>query len=179
MIFNLCTISQTGSQETSVIGSHNSELGPAEIEPMRGMQLSSQSIPAMSLRHAQRQTSLFFALCTKVCISSPFVFLSFPFLFFFGLLTIIILQQRPSLLRLVFDVYGRAPKVVKQVVILLLCMVHGSVYTVVIWKYYRVAPAKEYVPLCTIVLELDIHKNTYKYLISAFISCSKYQSMPI
>ncbi|ONK62289.1 uncharacterized protein A4U43_C07F2370 [Asparagus officinalis] len=68
-------MTETGRQETSINGSHYSELGP---ESGPGIQLSPHSI--------QRQTSLFFALCTK----------------------------KPSLLRLVFDVYGRASKVVKQ-----------------------------------------------------------------
>ncbi|CAN1289762.1 SYMPK [Linum perenne] len=47
-----------------------------------------QSISTLSLPEAQRHISLFFALCTK----------------------------KPSLLQLVFDVYGRSPKTVKQAV---------------------------------------------------------------
>ncbi|KAI3890336.1 hypothetical protein MKW92_007751 [Papaver armeniacum] len=47
-----------------------------------------QTAPNVSLSQAQRCMSLFFALCTK----------------------------KPSLLQLVFDVYGRAPKTVKQAV---------------------------------------------------------------
>ncbi|CAN0921926.1 Sympk [Linum grandiflorum] len=47
-----------------------------------------QSVSTLSLPEAQRLISLFFALCTK----------------------------KPSLLQLVFDVYGRAPKTVKQAV---------------------------------------------------------------
>ncbi|KAF6157886.1 hypothetical protein GIB67_015202 [Kingdonia uniflora] len=46
------------------------------------------SVPAVSLSQAQRCMSLFFALCTK----------------------------NPSLLQLVFDTYGRAPKTIKQAV---------------------------------------------------------------
>lgn len=59
---------QVGSQETSVSGSQNSEPGASESDSTRAAQPTSQSIPTVSLSQAQRQMSLFFALCTKVCI---------------------------------------------------------------------------------------------------------------
>ncbi|XP_042507981.1 symplekin isoform X2 [Macadamia integrifolia] len=76
-----------GTQETSISGSHNSEPGASENDSVKDSQVI-QSVPAVSLSQAQRHMSLFFALCTK----------------------------KPSLLKLVFDVYGRAPKSVKQAV---------------------------------------------------------------
>ncbi|XXG49019.1 hypothetical protein AAC387_Pa02g3314 [Persea americana] len=82
------TEGNVGSQETSVSGSQNSEPGASESDSTRAAQPTSQSIPTVSLSQAQRQMSLFFALCTK----------------------------KPGLLQLVFDIYGRAPKAVKQVV---------------------------------------------------------------
>lgn len=82
------TEGNVGSQETSVSGSQNSEPGASESDSTRAAQQTSQSIPTVSLSQAQRQMSLFFALCTK----------------------------KPGLLQLVFDIYGRAPKAVKQVV---------------------------------------------------------------
>lgn len=72
--------SQTGIQEMSISGLHNSELGPSESEPMKGIQLSSPSVPAMSILRAYQQTSLFFALCAKVTIIP--LCPSFFFLFF-------------------------------------------------------------------------------------------------
>ncbi|XP_010921456.1 uncharacterized protein [Elaeis guineensis] len=78
--------SETGSQETSISGSQNSEVGASESENIKGIQTYLPREPAMSFSQAQRQTSLFFALCTK----------------------------KPSLLKLVFDIYGVAPKAVKQ-----------------------------------------------------------------
>ncbi|ONK67776.1 uncharacterized protein A4U43_C05F3650 [Asparagus officinalis] len=77
---------ETGIQETSVSHAHNSDIRPSESETIKDKPLSPHSVPTTPLLHAQRQTSLFFALCTK----------------------------KPSLLHLVFDVYGRAPKVVRQ-----------------------------------------------------------------
>lgn len=79
---------ETGSQEASISGSHGSEPGASENEPIKGVQTSLQSVPAVSLLHAQQYMSLFFALCTK----------------------------KPSLLCLVFDIFGRASKAVKQAV---------------------------------------------------------------
>ncbi|KAL5721520.1 hypothetical protein ACHQM5_005157 [Ranunculus cassubicifolius] len=70
-----------GTQETSVSGSQNSEPGASDNESSRGTQ-------QISMSQAQRQMSLFFALCTK----------------------------KPSLLQLVFDIYGSAPKMIKQAV---------------------------------------------------------------
>ncbi|XP_058080830.1 uncharacterized protein LOC131228998 isoform X2 [Magnolia sinica] len=77
-----------GNQETSVSGSQNSEPGASESDSMKGVQPASQSAPTMFLSQAQRKMSLFFALCTK----------------------------KPRLLQLVFDIYGRAPKAVKQAI---------------------------------------------------------------
>ncbi|KAJ4967464.1 hypothetical protein NE237_019313 [Protea cynaroides] len=77
-----------GTQETSISGSHNSEPGASESDSVKGSQPVIQSSPTVSLSQAQRHMSLFFALCTK----------------------------KPSLLKLVFDIYGRAPKAVKQAV---------------------------------------------------------------
>ncbi|KAJ6848642.1 uncharacterized protein M6B38_275495 [Iris pallida] len=79
---------ESGSQEASISGSNGSEPGASESEPIKGVQASFQSVPAVSLLHAQQYMSLFFALCTK----------------------------KPSLLCLVFDIYGRASKAVKQAV---------------------------------------------------------------
>ncbi|XP_072995214.1 uncharacterized protein [Typha latifolia] len=76
---------ETGSQETTISSSQNSEPGASESESMKSS-LVSPKLSVVSLSQAQRQASLFFALCTK----------------------------KPSLLRLVFDIYGRAPKAVKQ-----------------------------------------------------------------
>ncbi|OVA07329.1 HEAT [Macleaya cordata] len=77
-----------GGQETSISGSQNSDPGVSESESTKGIQPVLQSVPTVSLSQAQRCMSLFFALCTK----------------------------KPSLLQLVFDIYGRAPKTVKQAV---------------------------------------------------------------
>ncbi|KAF5196410.1 Symplekin [Thalictrum thalictroides] len=77
-----------GVQETSVSGSQNSEPGASENDSARGNQQVLQSVTTVSMSQAQQQMSLFFALCTK----------------------------KPSLLQLVFDIYGRAPKIIKQAV---------------------------------------------------------------
>ncbi|KAF2323897.1 hypothetical protein GH714_003802 [Hevea brasiliensis] len=79
---------EVGSQETSVSGSQLSDTGNCETNTARGAQGVVQSASTMSLSEAQRLVSLFFALCT----------------------------QKPTLLQLVFDIYGRAPKTVKQAV---------------------------------------------------------------
>ncbi|KAK9163503.1 hypothetical protein Syun_004405 [Stephania yunnanensis] len=77
-----------GGQETSVSGSQNSEPGASESDSVKGTQQVVPNVSNMSLSHAQRCTSLFFALCTK----------------------------KPSLLQVVFDVYGQAPKIIKQAI---------------------------------------------------------------
>ncbi|KAI3987574.1 hypothetical protein MKX01_021486 [Papaver californicum] len=77
-----------GVQETSISGSQTSDPGVPESELVKDLQPVLQTVPNVSLSQAQRCMSLFFALCTK----------------------------KPSLLQLVFDVYGRAPKTVKQAV---------------------------------------------------------------
>ncbi|KAK9097056.1 hypothetical protein Sjap_022553 [Stephania japonica] len=77
-----------GGQETSVSGSQNSEPGASESDSAKGAQQLAPNVSIMSLAHAQRCTSLFFALCTK----------------------------KPSLLQVVFDVYGQAPKIIKQAI---------------------------------------------------------------
>ncbi|CAA6653687.1 unnamed protein product [Spirodela intermedia] len=74
------------SQESSSNDSRMLDSGPVEGENSRNAQLTSPTTPAVSLTQAQKYSSLFFALCIK----------------------------KPQLLQLVFDVYGRAPKVVKQ-----------------------------------------------------------------
>ncbi|KAL6317735.1 hypothetical protein AAG906_030489 [Vitis piasezkii] len=78
---------ETGSLETSVSGSQISEPGTSENDPMKGSQ-SVQNISTVEFHQAQRLISLFFALCTK----------------------------KPNLLQLVFNIYGRAPKAVKQAI---------------------------------------------------------------
>ncbi|XP_077220327.1 symplekin isoform X2 [Tasmannia lanceolata] len=76
------------TQETSISGSQNSEPGASESDSTKGVQLALRSGPTLSLSQAQCHMSLFFALCTK----------------------------NPCLLQHVFDIYGRAPKAVKQAV---------------------------------------------------------------
>ncbi|KAI4339782.1 hypothetical protein MLD38_024686 [Melastoma candidum] len=63
-----------------------SEAAAPESESTSGEQPSSQPSPSVSLAEAQRHISLFFALCTK----------------------------KGTFLQLLFDVYGQAPKTVKQ-----------------------------------------------------------------
>lgn len=76
------------SQEVSVSGSQVSETGNCENDSMKGAQPLVQSVLTMSFPEVQRHISLFFALCTK----------------------------NPGLLQIVFDIYGQAPKTVKQAV---------------------------------------------------------------
>eukprot|EP00257_Ricinus_communis_P017024 XP_015575361.1 uncharacterized protein LOC8288069 [Ricinus communis] len=75
------------SQETSVSGSQVSDTANVENNKQSAQPVV-KNMSIMSLSEAQRLISLFFALCT----------------------------QKPSLLQLVFDIYGRAPKSVKQAV---------------------------------------------------------------
>uniref|UniRef100_A0A6N2MJC8 Symplekin C-terminal domain-containing protein n=1 Tax=Salix viminalis TaxID=40686 RepID=A0A6N2MJC8_SALVM len=79
---------QVVSQEVSVSCSQVSETGNCENDSMKGAQPLVQSVSTMSFPEVQRHISLFFALCTK----------------------------NPSLLQTVFDIYGQAPKTVKQAV---------------------------------------------------------------
>ncbi|RVW65711.1 hypothetical protein CK203_050204 [Vitis vinifera] len=79
-----CTLFVLG-YESIVSGSQISEPGTSENDPMKGSQ-SVQNISTVEFHQAQRLISLFFALCTK----------------------------KPNLLQLVFNIYGRAPKAVKQ-----------------------------------------------------------------
>ncbi|CAI0464167.1 unnamed protein product [Linum tenue] len=65
-----------------------------------------QSVSTMSLPEAQRLLSLFFAFK----LASVVLVMLMNFFF------VLLLFQKPSLLQLVFDVYGRAPKAVKQAV---------------------------------------------------------------
>lgn len=58
---------QVGSQETSISGSQVSEPGTFEMDSVKGGQPISHSLSTISFPEAQRLTSLFFALCTKVC----------------------------------------------------------------------------------------------------------------
>ncbi|XP_039053230.1 symplekin-like isoform X3 [Hibiscus syriacus] len=76
---------EVGSGDTSTSGSQLSEPRASGIDP-ENTESASSSSSVVSLPEAQRFLSLFFALCTK----------------------------KPSLLQLLFDIYGRAPKVVKQ-----------------------------------------------------------------
>ncbi|XP_061966895.1 uncharacterized protein LOC133690663 isoform X3 [Populus nigra] len=76
------------SQEVSVSGSQVSGTGNCENDSMKGAQPLVQSVSTMSFPEVQRHISLFFALCTK----------------------------NPGLLQIVFDIYGQAPKTVKQAV---------------------------------------------------------------
>ncbi|GAB2293695.1 hypothetical protein Dimus_027908 [Dionaea muscipula] len=71
-------------EKASISGSILAEPGSSTTNPMEGA--NPASLTSVSSSEAQRLMSLYFALCTK----------------------------RPSLLHLVFDVYGRAPKIVKQ-----------------------------------------------------------------
>ncbi|XP_062098821.1 uncharacterized protein LOC133804695 [Humulus lupulus] len=75
-----------GSQETSVSDSQITDSGNSEIDSTRKGQPVAHGTTTMSLLDAQRLISLFFALCSK----------------------------KPNLLQLVFNIYGRAPKTVKQ-----------------------------------------------------------------
>lgn len=76
------------SHESSIGGSPNSETGPSENETTKDTPGYSQNVVLMSSSRVQQKTSLFFALCSK----------------------------KPSLFKLIFDIYGRAPKAVKQVI---------------------------------------------------------------
>ncbi|GAA0152868.1 kinase [Lithospermum erythrorhizon] len=80
---------EIGSQETSISGSQVSELAVSEDDCVKTAQLDFQSDSSMTFGQAQSLISLYFALCTK----------------------------RPSLLQLVFESFGFAPKPVKQAVI--------------------------------------------------------------
>ncbi|RRT68978.1 hypothetical protein B296_00037847 [Ensete ventricosum] len=77
---------EMASQDAFVGGSEILEPAASESDADKDNQASVLKVPTISLSEAQRQTSLFFALCSK----------------------------KPSLLQLVFDIYGRAPKAVKQ-----------------------------------------------------------------
>ncbi|KAF4390392.1 hypothetical protein G4B88_024398 [Cannabis sativa] len=75
-----------GSQDTSVSDSQISDSGNSEIDSTREGQRVAHSTTTISILDAQRLVSLFFALCSK----------------------------KPNLLQLVFNIYERAPKIVKQ-----------------------------------------------------------------
>lgn len=103
MFFFFCVFLKLRNQETSISGSQISEDGTSEIDFTKGAQSTFQNVPTVSMSQAQRFISLFFALCTK----------------------------KPILLHLVFDVYGRAPKTVKQAIhrhIPILLRALGSTY---------------------------------------------------
>ncbi|KAG6527645.1 hypothetical protein ZIOFF_009771 [Zingiber officinale] len=76
--------------DTLVGGPRPSEPASSESENNKDNQASEMKVPALSLSQAQQKTSLFFALCSK----------------------------KPSLLQFVFDIYGRAPKAVKQLLMM-------------------------------------------------------------
>ncbi|KAK8623473.1 hypothetical protein V6N13_118357 [Hibiscus sabdariffa] len=77
---------EVGSGDASTSGSQLSEPRDSGIDSSN-TESASNSASVVSFPEAQRLISLFFALCTK----------------------------KPSLLQLLFDIYGRAPKIVKQV----------------------------------------------------------------
>lgn len=107
---------QVGSQETSVSDSQISDSGNSENDSTRNHPVA-QGTPTVSLLEAQRLISLFFALCTKVCLCFPprsSVTVSPP-LFSEKIMQLFLYLQKPDLLRLVFNIYGKAPKSVKQV----------------------------------------------------------------
>lgn len=79
---------EASNYESSVGGSQNFENDASESGTMKETPISSQNFLAMSSSQVLQKTSLFFALCSK----------------------------KPSLFKLVFDVYGRAPKAVKQII---------------------------------------------------------------
>ena len=101
---------QAKSQITSTSDSPSSRT--SDTHSQQGLQ-TSRDASVLSFAEAQRLISLFFALCKKVCswISQSSFRKVFPLFWekycdFF---------QKPSLLRLVFEVYGKAPKTVIQV----------------------------------------------------------------
>ncbi|KAG6525563.1 hypothetical protein ZIOFF_015525 [Zingiber officinale] len=75
------------TEDELICGPRPSEPASSESENNKDNQASVMKVPALSLSQAQQKTSLFFALCLK---------------------------QKPILLQFVFDIYGKAPKVVKQ-----------------------------------------------------------------
>ncbi|KAM7266183.1 hypothetical protein ACFE04_004080 [Oxalis oulophora] len=75
----------TEGEETCTAGPLVSDSVISENDSSRGPQVG-QNVPSISFPEAQQRTSLYFALCTK----------------------------KPSLLQLIFDSYGRAPRPVKQ-----------------------------------------------------------------
>ncbi|KAK9270973.1 hypothetical protein L1049_026561 [Liquidambar formosana] len=118
---------EEGSQETSISGSHISESGTSENDSMKGAQSVVQSALTLSVSQAQCLISLFFALCIK----------------------------KPSLLQLVFDNYGRAPKTFKQAVhrhIPILIRALGSSYS----ELFRIIsdPPQGSENLLTLVLQI-------------------------
>ncbi|KAH7686188.1 Symplekin/Pta1 protein [Dioscorea alata] len=76
---------KTGNLETSFSPCENTEVGVSGMDSTIGIQ-SLKAAPISTPTHVQHQTPLFFALCSK----------------------------KPSLLQLVFDLYGGSPKAVKQ-----------------------------------------------------------------
>ncbi|XP_042458465.1 uncharacterized protein LOC122042416 isoform X3 [Zingiber officinale] len=75
------------TEDELICGPRPSEPASSTSENNKDNQASVMKVPALSLSQAQQKTSLFFALCLK---------------------------QKPSLLQFVFDIYGKAPKAVKQ-----------------------------------------------------------------
>ncbi|KAG6529429.1 hypothetical protein ZIOFF_011627 [Zingiber officinale] len=74
------------TEDELICGPRPSEPASSTSENNKDNQASVMKVPALSLSQAQQKTSLFFALCLK----------------------------KPSLLQFVFDIYGKAPKAVKQ-----------------------------------------------------------------
>ncbi|MQM12157.1 hypothetical protein Taro_045069, partial [Colocasia esculenta] len=79
---------QRSEAECQEASTSDSQLDPSPVERLntKVAQSGLQSASAVSFTKAQQHSSLFFALCTK----------------------------KPNLLQFVFDIYGRAPKAVKQ-----------------------------------------------------------------
>ncbi|PKA56939.1 hypothetical protein AXF42_Ash002243 [Apostasia shenzhenica] len=77
---------ETCNPENSTSVSQNNENGVPESKSMKDVPSFSKNVQLMSLSQAQQKASLFFALCSK----------------------------KPSLFKLIFDIYGHVPKAVKQ-----------------------------------------------------------------
>lgn len=70
VFFFFCVFLKLRNQETSISGSQISEDGTSEIDFTKGAQSTFQNVPTVSMSQAQRFISLFFALCTKVCVKT-------------------------------------------------------------------------------------------------------------
>ncbi|GAV57985.1 DUF3453 domain-containing protein/Symplekin_C domain-containing protein [Cephalotus follicularis] len=124
---------EVATQETSISGSQVSEHGISENDSVRGAQPLGNCVPSLSFPEAQRRISLFFALCTK----------------------------KPSLLQLIFDIYGQAPRIVKQAFhrhIPILIRALGSSYTALLRIISNPPQGSE--NLLTLVLQILTQETT-------------------